>query len=121
MLVIQLMQTFETELMSAGDVNSAPLCYYKSPKGIYAGYLNLFVKTLGWQQLWLCFVMVYIKSNEDILEGISKLDHLLKCSEFQNYKIGVELEGFHQSLMSSLMKESDRLSTQNSEYYMTKI
>ena len=66
--------------------------------------------------------MVYIKSNEDILQGISKLDHLLKCSEFQKYRGGVEQQNsFTESFIQSLEKESDKLSVQNSSYYMSKI
>ena len=32
------------------------------------------------------FVLIRIKSSQDILQGLSKLDHLLKMSKFQKFK-----------------------------------
>ena len=37
-------------------------------------------------ELLLLLVVSKIKSSRDILQGISKLDYLLKVSEFQQYK-----------------------------------
>lgn len=31
--------------------------------------------------------MLFVKSTSDILQGVSKLDNLLKVSKMQNYKI----------------------------------
>jgi len=32
------------------------------------------------------FIIIHIKSKEDILSGVSKLDNLVKVSVFQSYK-----------------------------------
>jgi hypothetical protein len=37
--------------------------------------------------LLIVSIILFVKSNEDILQGVNKLDHLLKVSEFQKYKI----------------------------------
>ena len=31
--------------------------------------------------------MIFLKSNSDILQGISKLDNIIKCSGFQKYRV----------------------------------
>ena len=36
--------------------------------------------------IFLCFVIVKLKSSDDILQGLSMLDNLLKVSVFQVYK-----------------------------------
>ena len=42
---------------------------------------------LQFPNIFLCFIMVKVKSSSDILQGLSKLDHLLKVSAFQVHKI----------------------------------
>jgi len=42
---------------------------------------NLFIA-----QTLICFTIIKLKSSQDILQGISKLDYLLKVSIFQVYK-----------------------------------
>jgi hypothetical protein len=39
----------------------------------------------------ICLIMVKVKSSSDILQGLSKLDHLLKVSAFQVHK-SVQIE-----------------------------
>ena len=34
--------------------------------------------------------MIFLKSNSDILQGISKLDNIIKCSGFQKYRVDEE-------------------------------
>jgi len=36
--------------------------------------------------LMLCAVIIFVKKRRDVLEGISKLDYLLKVSIFQVFK-----------------------------------
>lgn len=37
----------------------------------------------------MCFIMINVKSSNDILQGLSKLDHLLKVSAFQVHKLPI--------------------------------
>lgn len=37
-------------------------------------------------QILLSFTIIKVKSSRDILQGVNKLDHLLKVSVFQVYK-----------------------------------
>ena len=40
----------------------------------------------------MCFAIIYIKSTDDILQNISKLDYLLKVSFFQRERTDAEEE-----------------------------
>lgn len=44
------------------------------------------VNMLGIPSLLICYVIVKVKKSQDILQGVSKLDYLLKVSVFQQYK-----------------------------------
>ena len=46
---------------------------------IYAFNLLIFNAT-AWQSLSVNFIMIFVKSTNDILQGVSKLDNLLKVS-----------------------------------------
>ena len=50
---------------------------------------NFFLNILSFLSLNLDMLMIYFKSSQDILQGVSKLDHLMKVSYFQRYKKGV--------------------------------
>ena len=41
---------------------------------------------LSLQGLFMAFVIIRVKSSQDILQGVNKLDYLLKVSVFQKYK-----------------------------------
>ena len=48
--------------------------------------LMILTKALYIDSLIFAFIIVRVKSSQDILQGVSKLDHLLKVSVFQKYK-----------------------------------
>ena len=48
--------------------------------------LIILTKALYIDSLIFAFIIVRVKSSQDILQGVSKLDHLLKVSVFQKYK-----------------------------------
>ena len=48
-------------------------------------------------------IILFVKSSEDILQGVSKLDNLLKVSVFQKYKRQDDnVSGIHQSEFTQL-------------------
>ena len=47
---------------------------------------SIFVDILGLPTLFLALILIYIKPSKDMLQGINKLDNLLKVSVFQRYK-----------------------------------
>ena len=55
--------------------------------------------------LLTAFVIIRVKSSEDILQGISKLDYLLKVSIFQIYK-----DPKKEEIKQSIVTEMDLLS-----------
>ena len=62
--------------------------------------------------------MMYFKGDYDILQGISKLDNLLKISKFQVYKKGYDEPGIKksmcmQSILKSEKRNSSNMSTRN--------
>ena len=65
-------------------------------------------QTLKVQDLILIYAMIKLKSRTDILQGLSKLDYLLKVSKFQYYK-NVDM----QSSKSSAISEQLVLRTMN--------
>jgi len=53
---------------------------------ILSSYLNLCQNMTMIFHLVIAYIIVKIKSDRDILQGISKLDELVKVSCFQYYK-----------------------------------
>ena len=56
------------------ELNNARLILITLTKGLYI------------DSLIFAFIIVRVKSSQDILQSVSKLDHLLKVSVFQKYK-----------------------------------
>ena len=112
-------QTINTELALSQIVYTPTLCFFRnhSPKMNVNAQIDFYTNVLGWQSLWLCASFIFFKSDQDILQGISKLDHLLKTSCFQKYKQG-SLEANKFSLTTSIAKESllSNNSTTSSQY-----
>jgi hypothetical protein len=48
--------------------------------------LNIFHNQLEMTTILVAFILVKVKKSDDILSGVSKLDKLLKISNFQKYK-----------------------------------
>ena len=57
-----------------------------SKKFKYLFRISQFAEIMKFDQLLICWLMVKVKSPDDILTGINKLDYLLKVSVFQIYK-----------------------------------
>jgi hypothetical protein len=53
---------------------------------VLKGVLNVICTYLEFENLCLVLSIVYFKSTKDILQGINKLDYLLKISVFQVYR-----------------------------------
>jgi hypothetical protein len=60
--------------------------YSKGPLGIDTSRAMFFVKNSIILSLFTDWTMLYLKNERDILQGVSKLDNLLKVSYFQKYK-----------------------------------
>ena len=52
----------------------------------YQGYIDFTGNYLGFMSCWFCWIIVVLKLNRDNINGISKLDHIVKISAFQKYK-----------------------------------
>ena len=68
-------------------VNLIVICFVYIVKviGIYGEFFKiiwLLNYPLQFPNIFLCFIMINVKSSSDILQGLSKLDHLLKVSAF---------------------------------------
>ena len=52
--------------------------------------------------------MIFLKSNYDILQGVSKLDNIIKYSEFQKYRV-IEKDQINYSLATEdpMMRETN--------------
>ena len=62
--------------------------YYQNTTSVHY-YYNLVIYVAircGLQVILMAWVLLYFKKPEDLLQGISKLDYLLKISTFQIYK-----------------------------------
>ena len=49
--------------------------------------MDLIFEFSAWDFLIVDFAILYIKSSNDILSGVSKLDNILKVSSMQKYKV----------------------------------
>ena len=49
--------------------------------------MDLIFEFSAWELLIVDFAILYIKSSNDILSGVSKLDNILKVSSMQKYKV----------------------------------
>lgn len=54
--------------------------------GLFQDYFQLIFFTLELPTIFIAATILHFKANDDVLQGISKLDHLLKISIFQVYK-----------------------------------
>ena len=66
--------------------------YCNSPVHYYLSTYFSIVVPLSPQTFTLAVLVLYLKKEEDILQGINKLDFLLKVSIFQIFKIRAEEE-----------------------------
>lgn len=57
---------------------------------MYLRLLQKFFYAIDFNTLLYAFVILKVKSSQDILQGLSKLDHLIKISFFQRYRKGLE-------------------------------
>ena len=53
------------------------------------GYTNFVFRGLSLIYIYIDWINLYKKSHHDILQGISKLDNILKVSVIQKYKRGL--------------------------------
>ena len=73
--------------------------------------INVSIETLyrfGMLDLMLLpFTVIMIKSKSDILQGVSKLDDLMRCSVFQKDKVkSISISSFTSSVASSNIKST---------------
>ena len=60
------------------------ICSYKETSFLrISNYLH---EVVSIKELLLLHNIIVLKSSQDILQGVSKLDHLIKYSQFQIYK-----------------------------------
>ena len=52
-------------------------------------------------ELWICWVIVSLKINRDSLQGVSKLDNLLKVSAFQRDKLAPGQHNTRETLLTN--------------------
>ncbi len=73
--------------MFSGASGFFVLCdYFNSYEGVYTSYAKFWLVATHLNPLALSAVMLFLKSDKDILQGVRKLDNLLKVSYFQKYK-----------------------------------
>jgi hypothetical protein len=69
-------------------------------------------------QILMAWIVVKFKRTDDILQGISKLDYLLKVSYFQRYKTNINLkeliEQDDEDIFNSALLNSEGLSITSS-------
>mmetsp|Transcript_24850 Transcript_24850/g.38662 ORF Transcript_24850/g.38662 Transcript_24850/m.38662 type:complete len:142 (+) Transcript_24850:800-1225(+) len=58
----------------------------RSPQEMAVTIINLFEEVLQVTSLFMVINLAVFKKSDDVLQGISKLDYLLKASIFQQYK-----------------------------------
>lgn len=61
--------------------------YYRSWQFYLLSYATFSCNFLQFEYILTAFVIVKLKSSQDILQGLSKLDYLIKYSVFQVYKL----------------------------------
>ena len=93
-----------TELTDSRLAGTPTLCFFRRSDLVNEGLINFWLYVVGWFPLWMCSTLLYLKSDQDMLQGISKLDNLLKISCFQKYKEGT-LENRKFSLVTSVNEE----------------
>lgn len=81
LLVSKLPDPWEISNITAACFQHVELFKYLSNK-----YLNMFLTIPYFQKQLICVAVIMFKKNDDILQGINKLDYLLKASVFQKYK-----------------------------------
>ena len=57
-----------------------------TPQGVFSQWSWFLFDQIDIFGVMLCYVIVYIKRTDDIFTGVSKLDKLIKQSQFQVYK-----------------------------------
>ena len=74
---------------------------------------QLYFDVMAWQSLIAIALMLFVKSTNDTLQGVSKLDNLLKVSRIQAYRIrddidrnSFDLVDFNSSLYNKSNRES---------------
>lgn len=69
--------------------------------------LFLYSDILMLNDVLLCFAIIKVKSSDDMIQGISKLDYLLKVSVFQIYKDpNLRLKKYQINRMTSKLRDS---------------
>lgn len=48
--------------------------------------MHFLIYVVNFNVVMFCILFIYIKKSDDVLQGISKLDYLLRVSVFQVYK-----------------------------------
>ena len=102
------------------NILNPDLCFDQNVRGTL-GYLFVHIRL---STLFIDWLYLYKKSHQDILQGISKLDNILKVSVIQKYKKGVQnlnrsdisLESVS-SVSSSLIDQNIGASVKDSAYY----
>lgn len=85
------------------DICESDTFYATSFSSILFFYSNVFMLN----DVLLCFAIIKVKSPQDVIQGISKLDYLLKVSVFQIYKDPkLRLTKYQIDRMSSKLRES---------------
>ena len=74
----------------------------------FSSFLYFYSNVFMLNDVFICYSIIFLKSPQDVIQGISKLDYLLKVSVFQIYKDpNLRLTQFQISRMQSKLRESN--------------
>ena len=55
--------TVSTEVTNTRLVNTPDLCFFRKPELVFIEQQSFWLYVIGWMPLWLCFTLLYLKSD----------------------------------------------------------